>query len=50
MERKSHGSEILYFLGRKSIVLSEDSQASPALPSDKGIMGVKTLGWLEAVA
>jgi hypothetical protein len=30
--------------GRKSILL-EGNQAMPARPSDKDIMGVKTLGW-----
>jgi hypothetical protein len=36
--------------GRKSIILVEGSQASPACPSDKGSVKVKTLGWLEALA
>jgi hypothetical protein len=30
--------------GKKSILL-EGTQAMPARPSDKGRMGVKTLGW-----
>jgi hypothetical protein len=33
--------------GRKSIILLEGSQASPARPSDKGSVKVKTLGRLE---
>jgi hypothetical protein len=36
--------------GRKSIILLEGSQASPACPSDKSSMKVKTLEWLEIVA
>jgi hypothetical protein len=36
--------------GRKSIVLLEVSQASPASPSDYGSVEMKTLGWLEKVA
>jgi hypothetical protein len=35
---------------KKSILFLEGSQASPARPSDKGSVEVKTLGWLEAVA
>jgi hypothetical protein len=34
----------LYLRGKKSILL-EGTQAIPARPSDKGRMGVKTLGW-----
>jgi hypothetical protein len=34
----------LYLRGEKSILL-EGTQAMPARPSDKGRMGVKTLGW-----
>jgi hypothetical protein len=41
---------ILYFVGRKGIVLLESSQASPARPSDKGSVEVKALGWLEVTA
>jgi hypothetical protein len=32
-------------VGRKSILLSEGSQAMPARPSDKARMRVKTLMW-----
>jgi hypothetical protein len=35
---------------RKNIMLIEGSQASPACPSDKSSVNVKTLGWLEVVA
>jgi hypothetical protein len=31
---------------RKSIVLLESSEASPACPSDRGSVEVKSLGWL----
>jgi hypothetical protein len=40
---------ILLRAGRRSIILLQGSQDSPARPS-KGRLEVKTLGWLEAVA
>jgi hypothetical protein len=36
--------DVLYLRGGKSILL-EGTQAMPARPSDKGRMGVQTLGW-----
>jgi hypothetical protein len=41
-------AEMRYIIldGRKSPILLEGSQASPARPSDKGSVEVKTLGWL----
>jgi hypothetical protein len=52
VKRESHGRSERHFIlrGRKSIILSEGSQASPSRLSDKGRMKVKWLGWLEAVA
>jgi hypothetical protein len=51
---KSHGRRGNLFVveggERKCMILSEDSQASPSRPSDKGSMEVKTLGCLEALA
>jgi hypothetical protein len=42
--------DILLWEKRKSIILSEGSQASLAYPSDKGCVKVKTLECLETVA
>jgi hypothetical protein len=36
--------------GERVIIYLEGSQASPARPSDKVSVDVKTSGWLEAVA
>jgi hypothetical protein len=33
------------YLRRKMSILLEGTQAMPARPSDKGRMGMKTLGW-----
>jgi hypothetical protein len=41
---------ILLRAGRKSVILLQGSEDSPARPSDNGRLEVKTLGWLEAVA
>jgi hypothetical protein len=50
-ETESHGiSQRNFIMAEKEHHLLEGSQASPALPSDKGSVKVKTLGWLEAVA
>jgi hypothetical protein len=35
---------------RKGIVMLTGSQASPVRPSDRGVIEVKTLGWLETGA
>jgi hypothetical protein len=45
-EKTSGGKReaLLYLRGKKSILL-DGTQAKPARPSDKGRMGVKTLGW-----
>jgi hypothetical protein len=41
----------LFYGGKgKSILLSEGSQVSPSRPCDKCSVGMKTTGWLEAVA
>jgi hypothetical protein len=44
---------VLYLGGggerRRSVVMSEGSQASPVRPSVKRRVKLKTLGWLEAV-
>jgi hypothetical protein len=44
-EKSWEKRETLCFRERKSIVLSEGSQAWPVRPSDEGSMEVKTLGW-----
>jgi hypothetical protein len=46
-EKRKHlgkARSVLYLRGKKSILL-EGTQAMPARPSDKGRMGMKTLGW-----
>jgi hypothetical protein len=52
MKVKSGGkSERQFIVGKeKEHSLLEGSQASPARPSYKGSVKMKTLGWLEAVA
>jgi hypothetical protein len=46
-ERKHLGESERRFIseGEKKSILLEGTQAMPARPSDKGRMGVKTLGW-----
>jgi hypothetical protein len=44
VEENTSGGKRVYLRGKKSILL-EGTQAMPARPSDKGRMGVKTLGW-----
>jgi hypothetical protein len=46
-KRKHLGESERRFMceGEKMSILLEGTQAMPARPSDKGRMGVKTLGW-----
>jgi hypothetical protein len=46
VKRKHLGESERRFISEgENIILLEGTQAMPARPSDKDIMGVKTLGW-----